>query len=222
MLFRDVWSMRGFGTATLLAVVVFTMACGGDSGRAEAEREYDRAEELLAQGSVRKAGESYNVAIGLYPDYAEAYVGRSRVFLEFENTASALADLDRAISLDPGLAAAYSYRGVAYMTSGDTGSAMLDLTKAIEVDPFLVDAHVFRARLSAGHDNIESAIVDMGSAISLRPRSDVLYMERAQMYLASGDVGGAVADLEEVLTLSQDETAQNEAKRLLAQLGAGR
>ena len=108
------------------------------------------------------------------------------------------------------------------MTSGDTSSAMLDLTKAIEVDPFLVDAHVFRARLSARDDNIESAIVDMGSAISLRPRSDVLYMERAQMYLAVGDVGGAIADLEEVLSLSQDETVQDQAKRLLAQLGAGR
>jgi FimV-like protein len=47
-------------------------------------------------------------------------------------------------------------------------------------------------------------------------------MERAQMYLAAGDVGGAVADLEEVLSLSQDETVQDQARRLLAQLGAGR
>jgi FimV-like protein len=222
MLFREAWPIGRFGTATLLTVVVFAMACGGDSGRGEAEREYDRAEELLAQGSVRKAGEAYNVALGLYPDYAEAYVGRGRVFLEFDNTVSAVADLDRAISLDPGLATAYSYRGVAHMTIGDTSSAMLDLTKAIEVDRFLVDAHVFRARLSARDDNLESAIVDMGSAISLRPRSDVLYMERAQMYLAVGDVGGAIADLEEVLSLSQDETAQDQAKRLLVQLGAGR
>ena len=106
-MFREAWSMRRFGTATLLTVVVFAMACGEDSGRAEAEREYDRAEELLAQGSVRKAGEAYNVALGLYPDYAEAYVGRGRVFLAFDNTASAVADLDRAISLDPGLATAY-------------------------------------------------------------------------------------------------------------------
>ena len=93
------------------------------------------------------------------------------------------------------------------MTSGDTGSAILDLMKAIEVDPFLVDAHVFRSRLSARGDNIESAIADMGFAISLTPRSDVLYMERVQIYLATGDVGRAVADLEEVLSLSQDETA---------------
>ncbi len=210
------------GVATLLVMIAIMEACGGGSGHAEAEREYDKAESLLAQGSVRKAGEAYNLALGLDPDYAEAYVGRSQVFLAFDNPGSALADLDHAISLDPGLATAYGYRGVAHMSNGDTGSAMLDLTKAIQVDPNLVDAYVFRARLNAQDDNIEAAIEDMGFAISIRPRADVLYMERAQMHLAAGDAEGAIADLEQVLSLSRDETTQVQAKRLLAQLGVGR
>jgi hypothetical protein len=47
-------------------------------------------------------------------------------------------------------------------------------------------------------------------------------MERAQMHLAAGDAEGAIADLEKVLSLTQVEEVQVQAKRLLAQLGVGR
>ena len=67
-------------------------------------RELKRHEEALA---------SYDKAIALKPDYAEAYNNRGNALKDLKRHEEALASYDKAIALKPDYAEAYNNRGAA-------------------------------------------------------------------------------------------------------------
>ena len=66
-----------------------------------------RPEEALA---------SYDKAIALKPDYAEAYSNRGNALRDLKRLEDALASYDKAIALKPDFAEAYNNRGNALRT----------------------------------------------------------------------------------------------------------
>ena len=66
-----------------------------------------RSEEALA---------SYDKAIALKPDYAEAYNNRGNALMDLKRPEEALASYDKAIALKPDYAEAYNNRGNALWT----------------------------------------------------------------------------------------------------------
>jgi tetratricopeptide (TPR) repeat protein len=86
----------------------------------------------------------YNKAIGLYPNFSEAYYNRGVAKHHLKDYKGALSDYNKAIELDSKNASAYNNRGVAKSDLGDHQGALSDYNTAIELDPNCADFYYNR------------------------------------------------------------------------------
>ena len=104
---------------------------------------HDRASTYVNRGILRArladtkgAGDDYDMAIGLMPDLAEAYIDRGANFITLKNYRKALADLDKGLALgakQPEIA--YYDRAMANESLGDIRAAYEDYKKAVAIEP---------------------------------------------------------------------------------------
>ncbi len=103
----------------------------------KAYREYGIAKMYhLHYGSANMLGlneaiRRYGIAIGLHPDFIEAYYDRGEAYLREGNIHDAIKDFTRVIELDPRYASAYTQRGSAYFMKGCHARASDDLQRAM-------------------------------------------------------------------------------------------
>ena len=88
-------------------------------------RDLKRPEDALA---------SYDQAIALKPDFAEAYSNRGLALLDLKRPAEALASYDKAIALKPDFAMAHNNRGWALATLNRYDEAFVAYDKAFALD----------------------------------------------------------------------------------------
>ena len=112
-------------------------------GSAGELRQGDRAEARLCRGIQQpwqcamdlkrpeEALASYDRAIALRPDYAEAYNNRGNALMDLKRPADALASYDKAIALKPDYTEAYYNRGNALMDLKRPADALASYDKAI-------------------------------------------------------------------------------------------
>ena len=87
---------------------------------------------LRGQGKLQEAVNSYNKAIQLKPDFAEAYSNRGNALKDLGRLDEAVASCDKAIQFKPDLAEAYSNRGNALKDLGRFDEAVASCDKAIQ------------------------------------------------------------------------------------------
>jgi protein O-mannosyl-transferase len=92
-------------------------------------------------GDLDGATESFERAIQLKPDYAEAHLNLGNVKLRIGNVDEAIALYRKAIDISPNLAEAYNNLGVASYGKGDFDTAISSLAKAIQLKPDYGDAY---------------------------------------------------------------------------------
>lgn len=97
---------------------------------------YQEADKLLGLNKYQQALISYNLAIDLKPDFAEAYCGRGAVHTALGNFQLALADANRAIMHNPNYSIAYYLRGTVNYALGN-----LEIAK----NNLMVAANLFKA-----------------------------------------------------------------------------
>lgn len=156
------------------------------------------AEEFLAQGRQRLerknylgAKKSFEEAVRLGPNLAEAYLYRGRVQLD---RAEAERDYTKAIELKPDYAEAYYWRGLDRDLNSNRAGAMADYNRAIQLDPKLINAYMTRAVLYMLDNKYPLAIADYTKVIELQPDGTAYYV-RGTAYLDSGKYAPAVKDL---------------------------
>ena len=88
---------------------------------------------------------SYDKAIALKPDYAEAFNNRGIALKELKRLDEALASYDKAIALKPGYADAFNNRGNALKELKLFDEALASFDKAIALKPDSADAYLNRA-----------------------------------------------------------------------------
>lgn len=86
----------------------------------------------------------FDNAIQLDTKFAQAYFGRSAVYMENEQWELALQDISRVIELAPTDAEAFNQRGLIYFRMGHHERAIKDLNRALELDNRLVVAYYNR------------------------------------------------------------------------------
>jgi tetratricopeptide (TPR) repeat protein len=107
----------------------------------------------------------YNMAIGLRPDYAEAYNDRGHAYhWKGGNGDRAIADFTRAIELRPNYPTAYNNRGVVYMAGGHPAQAIAEFDRALELDPSFRNAYVNRANARLRLLHVGAALYDFHRA----------------------------------------------------------
>jgi tetratricopeptide (TPR) repeat protein len=86
---------------------------------------------VLAQfGDDARALADYSKAIELNPDYIDAILARSRLYLRRKDPEAALVDIGRSIEFAPEVSILYAYRGAAKAIGGDRAGGLADFDRA--------------------------------------------------------------------------------------------
>jgi len=163
-------------------------------------------------GDYNQAIKDFEAAIGMKPDYAEAYYNRGLAHKALGNVGQAIADYSQAIRIKPNLVEAYNNRGNAYGESGDCTLALMDFNAALEINPSFAEAFMNRGNAYNCLGNYQQAIEDYGRAIEKKPDYAASYYNRAVAYSKIGNGKLAILDLKTAAGLG-DERANNVLKR---------
>jgi tetratricopeptide (TPR) repeat protein len=114
-----------------------------------------------------KAVEYLANAIGLKPDYADAYYSRGFAYYELGKYKAAVRDYDKAVSLHPDDAMTYNNRGKAYAKLRKYNQAINDFNEAIRLQPSDVNAYNNRAFAYLLQGNKKSGCLDARTACNM-------------------------------------------------------
>jgi tetratricopeptide (TPR) repeat protein len=168
-----------------------------------------------------RALRDFDEAVRLNPRAADAYTGRSIVYVQKGDYERAIRDLDAAIRLNPANVTSYISRSVAYIRTGDYDSAIRDLNEAIRLDPKNTAAYGNRGAAYRQKGEFDQAIRDLDEAIRLDPKNARAYFHRAVSYEKTGNLGQAYRDIVEALALNpSDAEAAAEQQTLRSLLSA--
>ena len=156
---------------------------------------YQDGMHLLGPGDFEGASAQFTKAISIFPEYADAYLGRGKARQALGQNEAALADFEKAIAIDPTLESAYTSRGTIERSQGDSQKALADFTLSIHLHP-TSDAYYQRGLTYQTLDLTKLAENDYDLAISYDPGAPYIYRARAQARRDLGDTAGAREDQE--------------------------
>ena len=137
---------------------------GQFSGRDLAIILYDRGLSYENTKQYSLAMADFSQAIGLDPNYHEAFDDRGNVYTKTRDYDHAIADYDRAISLKSDVALYYSNRGYTYYMKGEYDTALTDLDHAISLDQKTGRTYVNRALARFAKHDCQGSAEDLLSA----------------------------------------------------------
>ena len=158
-------SMTLFKAATYLslAIMLLCAACAVPSVKDAnaAKAHFDQGKTFFLKKEYGKAIQEYGKAIGLKPDYAEAYSSRAWAHYYSSGNSKAIEDFSRAISLDPKNPEYYYWRGFPYAHMRKWDKAIEDYNQAIKLKPDLAGAYYNRGIANKVLGNNAKAKSDM-------------------------------------------------------------
>jgi len=172
-----------------------------------------------AEGRSQEALTLLSRAIAGHGDDARLYAVRGSLLLEAGRVAPALADLEQAARLDPEDAEVLTNRAQAYRQFGRTDPALADLDRALDIAPDLLAARFNRGAMRYGTGDYLGALEDFDRCVAIDPHLPGPYFNRATVKDALGDQAAAIADLDRFLTISRNETWNEQARQLRQALG---
>lgn len=140
-----------------------------DRKKKEAQQWYAKGESEYSNSDYASAVDNYTKAIGLDPNYAEAYHGRGMAYDDMRKYKEAIADYDKATQLNPQHTEAYNNRGLSKYKSGDLAGAVADLDRAIKLNPSYAIAYFNRGAVKKDRGDKNGAIADWTQAIKINP-----------------------------------------------------
>ena len=113
---------------------------------------------------------SYDRAIALKADYADAHNNRGTVLNELKRSEEALASYNKAISLQPNNAQAHNNRGSALRDLNRLKEALASHDRAIALKPDFADAHYNRGLILWDQNRFAEALASMDRTLALEPK----------------------------------------------------
>jgi tetratricopeptide (TPR) repeat protein len=157
--------------------------------------ELKRHEEALA---------SYDRAIAIQPDFAQALSNRGNALFELKRYEEALASYDRAIAIQPDFAQALSNRGNALFELKRHEEALASYDRAIAIQPDFAQAHHGRATVLGTFElkRYEEALASYDRALAIRPDFAEAYHGRGTVLRTLGQIEEARHVLEKAVALA--------------------
>jgi len=159
---------------------------------------------LQRQGKLQEAVSSYDKAILLKPDYADAYSNRGLALQALGELDKAVASYDRAIRLMPDHAASYSNRGLALHELGQWDEAVASYDKAIQFKPDYAEAYSNRALALQQLGLLDDAIANYDKAIELNPAYAEAYSNLGFVQKELGELDEAVVSYDKAIEINPD------------------
>ena len=164
-------SMTLFKAATYLSLAIMLLgaACAVPSAKdaSAAKDHFEQGKAFFYEKEYGKAIKEYGKAIGLKPDYAEAYSSRAWAHYYSSGNSKAIEDFSRAISLDPKNPEYYYWRGFPYAHMRKWDKAIKDYNQAIKLKPDHAGAYYNRGIANKALGNNAEAKADMNKGREL-------------------------------------------------------
>lgn len=118
----------------LIPLLVILMFIGCDKGK-NANLFYKVGNNSYIAEKYQEAIKNYDMAISYDENFIDAYIWRSRAYLQLDNYENAMKDIDYAINLDKNNPFAIVTKGFIYHNMGDFNNALIYFNKTLEIDP---------------------------------------------------------------------------------------
>ncbi|HKR02107.1 MAG TPA: tetratricopeptide repeat protein [Pyrinomonadaceae bacterium] len=180
-----------------------------------AGQSYQTGLEHMKRSEQDEAIISFDNAIRLNPEHAEAYARRGLAHESKNELEQAIADFDQSIkiadfenSINPGLQCVFAWRGRVYLKKSNYSRAFDDFNQAIGNECDSEWVYRLRGDSYRGMNKNEAAINDYTKAIQLSEGKDtVAYFNRAGVYLRQGKYDQTIEDYKTVLSSELDNPA---------------
>jgi len=152
-----------------------------------------------AQGhtaQVEAAIASYDRAVELRPDYADAHYNRGNALLELQRYEEAVASYDKSIALSPGHALAHNNRGIALSQLSRHPEAIESFDRAIAHRAGDAQAFLNRGNALQELARFEAAVASYDAAIAHAPDCAQAYNNRGNALSQLQQLGPALASYE--------------------------
>jgi TolB-like protein/Flp pilus assembly protein TadD len=169
--------------------------------------------------SLRKAGDYFQQAIDLDPNYALAYAGLADVHSLLpvyagtapkDDVPTALAAARKAVELDSNLAEAHTSLGNALVSNAQLKLAEQEFRRAIELNPNYATAHQWLSECLFGQGRFPESLDEIERAYELDPLSLIINASYASSLSGVGRYEDAVKQARKTLDLDPDLIPGNE------------
>jgi len=167
---------------------------------------------LQELGRLDEALASYNQAIALKPDYAEAHSNLGNTLHELGRLDEAEASCAQAIALKPDFAEAYYNLGITLNELGRLDEAEVSYTQAIALKPDYVEAHTNLGATLKELGRLEEAEASCAQAIALKPDVVLAHNNLGVTLQELGRLDEALASYNQAIELKIDSSEAHSNK----------
>ncbi|MFN7855251.1 MAG: tetratricopeptide repeat protein, partial [Acidovorax sp.] len=147
---------------------------------------------------------SYDKAIALKPDYADALYNRGVVLTKLKRPGDAVLSHNQAIILKPDYAVAFYHRGIALRELKLLDDALLSYDRAITLKPDYADALNNRGNVLKEMKRLEDALSSYDKAITLKPDYADAFYNRGNVLKEMKRLEDALSSYDKAITLKPD------------------
>ena len=130
---------------------------------------------------TEKAIESYNKAIEINPNLADAYAGLGDLYLDDGKVNDAIRYLKKAIETNPTYISAYMNLGVAYEDNGQIDESIASYEKTVEINPRITRVYFYLGSLYLKKGDRGKAIKAYKKVIELEPDGDLCVFAKKEL-----------------------------------------
>ncbi len=167
-------------------------------------------------GEYEQADSTYARLLSIYPNYANAYLGRAQLRMMQADTLAAIDDIDKSISISKNIPGAYVMRSEINMSyKKDYKAALADMDEAIKLEPHYAGYFINRAFMKYNLDDYFGAMSDYDYALQLDPTNLAAHFNRGLLRTEVGDNNKAIEDFSYVLRSEPDNMPARYNRALL-------
>ena len=123
------------------------------------------------QGNSDQAIDQYQVALKIYPEYADAHFNLGRIYAKKGYLDQAIQEFQAALQINPGAGDTHNSLGIAYAMQGHIDQAINEFKAAMQIDPNLVEAHINLGQAYAIQGHNDQAMNEFQTALKLDPEN---------------------------------------------------
>jgi lipoprotein NlpI len=189
------------------AIAAFTRALNSVDlpGHLKAVAFFDRGDAHLDRREYDAAIADFTSALGLRPDFVEAYLARAQALGARKKFAEAIDDDTNAIRIKPGYLGGYLQRMSVYGELQDIGHQLNDCNAMLQMWPKDAGLLVVRSSVYLREGQYDAAIADVSAAIDAEPKYGDAFGLRGEIRELKGDLGGALDDFDDEIDLESDD-----------------
>ena len=157
---------------------------------------------LSGQGKFEEAIRSYDKAIQIKPDFAEAYYNRGIALQELGKLQEAIGSYDKATQIKPDYAEAYYNRGITLQELGKLQEAIGSYDKATQIKPDYAEAYYNRGIALQELEMLKEEIKSYDKAIQIKPDFAEAYYNRGIALQELGKLQEAIGSCQKAISIN--------------------